>query len=182
MSIDSIGVGNKYYIFSFTGSTDNGDFSPNVYINGEGAISSYQWGPYDQLFDIPADAYSIENGIIFTSPVRSVQMIMVEGGNNYISGNDEVNSEMIHSYHLYQNYPNPFNPSTHIDYQLPMSTFVTLKVFDVLGKEIEILVDEHQNAGNHSVLFNASNLPSGVYYYRLETGMNHKIRKFLLLK
>jgi len=182
VSTDSIGVGDKYYIYSFTGGTDNGDFSPNVYINGEGPSSTYQWGPYDQLFDIPADAYPIENEIKFTSPARSVQMIMVEGGNNYISGVDEANSKMIHSYHLYQNYPNPFNPSTLIIYHLPASDFVTLKVFDVLGKEVETLVNERQNAGKHSVLFNAADLPSGVYFYKIEVGSYRNTKKFLLLK
>ncbi len=85
---DSIGVGKKYYIYSFTGGTDNGDFSQNVYINGHGPDIN-QWGPYDELSDIPADSYPIENEIKFTSPGRSVQMIMIEGGNNYISVNHE---------------------------------------------------------------------------------------------
>jgi hypothetical protein len=178
----SIGVGDKYYIYSFTGGTDNGDFSPNVYINGEGPSSTYQWGPYDQLFDIKANSYTIDNEIKFTSPARSVQMIMIEGGNNFISGIDEANSEMIHSYHLYQNYPNPFNPSTRISYQLPASAYVVLKVFDVLGREVGKLVNERQNAGNHSVQFNAPNLPSGVYFYKLQTGDFSATRKLLLLK
>ncbi len=182
VNTDSIGVGARYYIYSFAGGTDTGDFSPNVYINGEGPSSSYQWGPYDQLFDIPAVSYPIENEIKFTSPARSVQMIMIEGGSNYISAIDETSSEMIHSYHLSQNYPNPFNPSTLISYQLPASTLVVLKVFDVIGREIETLVNEHQNAGNHSVKFDASNLPSGVYFYRIETGKYRDTRKLLLLK
>ncbi|MBN2029648.1 T9SS type A sorting domain-containing protein, partial [bacterium] len=83
---------------------------------------------------------------------------------------------------LGQNYPNPFNPSTSIDYQLPEKVFVTLKIFDILGNEVETLVNGSQHAGNHSVQFNASNLPSGVYYYRLEAGMNQETRKLLLLK
>jgi hypothetical protein len=177
----SIGVGNKYYIYSFTGGTDNGDFSPNVYINGEGPDPN-QWGPYDQLFDIPANSYPIDNEIKFTSPARSVQMIMIEGGNNYVSVKHETNTEMIHSFYLYQNYPNPFNPSTNISYQLPASVFVTLRIFDVLGKEIETLVNERQNAGDYSVQFNASNQPSGVYFYKIEAGMYQDTKKILLFK
>jgi len=177
----SIGIGNKYYIYSFTGGTDNGDFSQNVYINGHGPGTN-QWGPYDELSDIPADSYPIEHEIKFTSPARSVQMIMIEGGSNSLSVNDKANSEKIYSYKLYQNYPNPFNPSTLIRYQLPASAFVVLKVFDVLGREIETLINEHQNAGNHSVQFNASSLPSGIYFYRLEAGINHETKKLLLLK
>jgi hypothetical protein len=179
---DSIGVGNKYYIYSFTGETDNGDFSPNVYINGAGPSSAYHWGPYDQLFNIPAEAYPIENEIKFESPARSVQMIMIEAGNNYLSVNDEAKAEKPHSYNLDQNYPNPFNPITQIGYQLPASSFVVLRVFDVLGREIETLVDQHQNAGQHSVPFDASNLPSGVYFYRLQAGNYSAIKKLLLLK
>jgi hypothetical protein len=109
-------------------------------------------------------------------------MIMIEGGNNYVSVNDEAHSAMPYSYSLYQNYPNPFNPSTLISYQLPASSLVVLKVFDVLGREIETLVNERQNAGNHSVQFNASNLPSGVYLYRLEAGKYRDTKKLLLLK
>jgi hypothetical protein len=182
VSTGSIGVGKKYYLYSFTGGTDNGDFSPDVYINEDGPSSTYQWGPYDQLFAIPANSYSVENEIKFTSPARSVQMIMIEGGNNYVSVNDEAKSEFPNSFNLYQNYPNPFNPSTLIRYQLPAGVFVTLKVFDVLGNEVETLVSEYQNAGNHSVKFNASNLPSGVYFYRLESGNYLNTKKLLLLK
>jgi DUF1680 family protein len=96
--------------------------------------------------------------------------------------NIKKNMNQPHFFKLYQNYPNPFNPETVISYQVPVSVFVTLKVFDVLGNEVERLVNERQNAGNHSVQFNASKLPSGVYFYRLETGTYHNTKKFLLLK
>jgi hypothetical protein len=182
VNTDSIGVGNKYYIYSFTGGTDNGDFSPNVYINGEGPSSSYQWGPYDQLFDIKANSYTIDKEIKFTSPARSVQMIMIEGGNNYLSVNDEAKAKMPRSYNLYQNYPNPFNPSTLIGYQLPASAFVVLKVFDVLGREVETLVNKQKSAGVHSVTFDASGLASGVYFYSIEAGTYYETSKLLLLK
>ena len=181
MDTKTIGVGQHCYIFSFAGGTDNGDFSQNVYINGDGP-STYQWGPYVDLFSIPADSYPTENGIKFNSPAKSIQMILIEGGNNYISSIDKTGSEMPRTYNLYQNYPNPFNPSTFIDYQLPASVFVTLKVFDVLGREIETLVNEHQNAGKHSVQFNAAKLPSGVYFYKLEAGNYNNTKKLLLLK
>lgn len=83
---------------------------------------------------------------------------------------------------LSQNYPNPFNPSTIISYQIPSNAHVVLKVFDVLGREVETLVDQRQNAGNHSVRFNASGLPTGVYFYRLEAGPYHDVKKLLVLK
>ncbi len=85
-------------------------------------------------------------------------------------------------FRLGQNYPNPFNPTTTIDYQLPSKTYVTLKIYDVLGREVETLVNEYQNPGNHSIKFNASGLPSGVYFCRLEAGTYHDTKKLLLLK
>lgn len=86
------------------------------------------------------------------------------------------------SFVLSQNYPNPFNPSTNISYQLPVNSTVVLKLFGVLGKEVGTLVNERQSAGNHSVMFNAVDLPSGVYFYSLQAGSYHDIRKMLLLK
>ncbi len=83
---------------------------------------------------------------------------------------------------LQQNYPNPFNPNTVIIYQLPVSSFAKLKVYDILGNEIAILVNERQNAGSYSVEFDASNYPSGIYYYKLEAGSFSEVRKMIFLK
>lgn len=83
---------------------------------------------------------------------------------------------------LYQNYPNPFNPSTTISYQLPAFSHVTLIVYDVLGREVATLVNEYKKMGNYAVEFNATNLSSGVYFYRLQTGPYHDTKKLLLLK
>ncbi len=93
-----------------------------------------------------------------------------------------VNNQVASYYALEQNYPNPFNPTTTIGYQLPIESHVTLKVYDVLGSEVGTLVNERQNAGPHAIRFNASNLPSGVYFYRLEAGTYHDTKKLLLLK
>jgi len=89
---------------------------------------------------------------------------------------------------LYQNYPNPFNPSTTINYQLPTNSFVTLKVFDILGNEVAMLVNEEKKAGNYNIKFsvgqitNLSYLPSGIYYYRLQAGDYGETKKMILLK
>jgi len=186
VSTDSIGVGEKYYIYSFTGGTDNGDFSSNVYINGEGPSSPYQWGPYDQLFDIKANAYTIDGEIKFTSPARSVQMILIEKGTNHIIVNDSilvgVNFEKAGSFGLNQNYPNPVNSTTLISYQLQENTFVTLEIFDFQGREIITLVKEYQNEGDHSVQFNVSGLQNGVYFYKIKTEHFQDIKKLLVLK
>ena len=186
VSTDSIGVGEKYYIYSFTGGTDNGDYSPNVYINGEGPSSSYQWGPYDQLFDIKADEYTIDNEIKFNSPGRSIQMILLEKGDNHIIVNDSiltgVNSLKGNPFSLNQNYPDPASSTTVISYQLHENTYVTLEILDSQGKVIATLVKEYQNEGDHSVEFNVSGLQNGVYLYRIKAGQFHDIKKLLVLK
>lgn len=83
---------------------------------------------------------------------------------------------------LSQNYPNPFNPSTIIQYSIPMNEFVTLKVYDVLGREVKTLVSKEQSAGVYNIEFNASKLTSGVYFYRIEAGSFVSVKKLLLLK
>jgi len=86
------------------------------------------------------------------------------------------------SFMLYQNYPNPFNPATTINYQLPMNSFVAMKIYDALGREIKTLVSEEQTAGTHSVIFNADGLPSGIYFYKIIAGTITQMRKMILLK
>jgi hypothetical protein len=86
------------------------------------------------------------------------------------------------NYFLYQNYPNPFNPSTIIKYTIPQGSFISLKVYDVLGNEVAALVSEEKPAGNYEAEFNVGNLPSGVYFYRMEAGSFSSVMKLLLLK
>ena len=83
---------------------------------------------------------------------------------------------------LYQNYPNPFNPNTKIKYYIPKSSRVQITVYDILSNEIATLVDEEKPAGSYLVQFNASNLPSGVYFYKLQTGSFTKTMKMILVK
>ena len=83
---------------------------------------------------------------------------------------------------LSQNYPNPFNPSTTMEFTLPKSEFVTLKVYNVLGEEIKTLVNNKLQAGNHTYEFDGSNLASGVYLYRIEAGEFQQVRKMVLIK
>jgi len=91
-------------------------------------------------------------------------------------------ASIINYYKLQQNYPNPFNPTTTIKYQIPELSFVILKVYDVLGNEIETLVNKEKAVGNYEVNFNAASLPSGVYFYRLQAGNFVDIKKMVLLK
>ncbi len=86
------------------------------------------------------------------------------------------------SVELSQNYPNPFNPSTVIAYQLPVSSQVSLKIYDMLGREVQTLVNETQAAGRYAVRFNATNLSSGTYFYKLQANGLVQTKKLTLLK
>jgi hypothetical protein len=86
------------------------------------------------------------------------------------------------SFTLHQNYPNPFNPATNISFGLNHSSSVTLKVFDVLGREIRTLINERLQQGSHSVQWNASDEPGGVYFYRLQSEGRAQSGKMLLVK
>lgn len=86
------------------------------------------------------------------------------------------------TFRLDQNYPNPFNPTTTIDYQLPVASHVALKVYDILGREVTTLVDSREAPGDHAVTFNASRLPSGVYFYTLKAGDYTATNKMLMIK
>jgi len=114
--------------------------------------------------------------------------------NGYISGNEktllkygEITSvkngeDLPTEYSLSQNYPNPFNPTTTIKYQIPELSFITLKLFDVLGSEIATLVNEEKPIGNYEVEFNGSKLTSGIYFYRLQAGNFIETKKMVLVK
>jgi hypothetical protein len=86
------------------------------------------------------------------------------------------------SYALSQNYPNPFNPSTVIQYALPASGSVTLKVFNILGQEVRTLVNDFQSPGRYAVRFDASSLASGMYFYRIQSGSYSSIMKMMVIK
>lgn len=94
----------------------------------------------------------------------------------------EIENTLITDYYIAQNYPNPFNPSTKINYGLERAGEVEIIVYNILGNKVATLVNGLKSAGNHSVSFNASNLSSGIYFYKLVTKEFTQIRKMLLLK
>ena len=91
-------------------------------------------------------------------------------------------TEIPNSYSLSQNYPNPFNPTTKINFALPKQGLVTLKIYDVLGREVRTLVNEVKSAGQFSVDFSASEFSSGVYFYKLESGTFSETKRMMLIK
>ncbi len=177
---DNIGVGERYYVYTLTG-VDNSQWPQAVVVNGHGP-SSTRWGPLDSLQSIPAVAYPVGNQIVLTSPALSVQFILIDNGSNVLSKIDGKEVGAPGQFGLDQNYPNPFNPTSKISYTIPVNTTVTLTVYDVLGREIQTLVNRRQNAGSYTVIFDGNRLPSGMYFYRLKTASFVSTRKMVLLK
>ncbi|MCX6162959.1 MAG: T9SS type A sorting domain-containing protein, partial [Ignavibacteriae bacterium] len=99
-----------------------------------------------------------------------------------ITGVTPISTTVPTDYSVSQNYPNPFNPSTKINFALPKSGLVTLKIYDVLGREVATLINEIKNAGSYSVDFNASALSSGMYFYRLESNGFKDTKKMMLVR
>lgn len=134
--------------------------------------------------------------IIVPTPEGFEPTAICKGGNYfYVSGKDgriitnkpntvnvEAKTGAAGSFELKQNYPNPFNPSTVINYEIPKASKVTLKVYDMLGKEAAVLIDGYKEAGRYSVQFNAKDLPSGMYIYQLRAGGYASMRKMMLVK
>lgn len=117
---------------------------------------------------------------------RFASMIDAQGGNGMqkpsIAGGPEVMTSLPTEFALLQNYPNPFNPSTTIKYNLPIDAHVTLKLYDVLGREVLTLVDEQAKGGYHSTTLDASRFSSGVYFYRIQAGDFSQTKKLILLR
>ncbi len=134
--------------------------------------------PVRQLYNI-----FMLNADIGWASGRNGQLIKTTSGGVPINIGKE-NNVIISNFVLSQNYPNPFNPSTRINYELRNTNYVTLKVFDLLGKEVATLVNEKQNAGSYAVDFNSAefNLPSGIYFYTLNSGEFKETKKMVLVK
>ena len=92
------------------------------------------------------------------------------------------NNNFVKEYKLFQNYPNPFNPSTVIEYALPAQSNVTISVFNIIGQRVSVLFNGTESAGNHSVIWNAQNLSSGVYFYKIEAVGINKNNSFTSFK
>lgn len=111
-----------------------------------------------------------------------LKQIDFDGSYNIYNLNSEVIIGTPVSYSLSQNYPNPFNPATQIKYSIPENGFVTLKVYNILGKEVATLVNENKTAGDYSINFSAKNLSSGVYFYSIKAGNFTQTKKMTILK
>jgi hypothetical protein len=150
-----------------------------VLMESVGATVKYTWiiqFPFTAQATVPGDGDTLyfitQKGISFYDSLR------VEGIVTSVTSRKTLPK----SFKLYQNYPNPFNPTTTILYTLPEATHVTLEVFDILGRKVVTLVNGVQTAGFKSVIFDAGNLASGIYIYRILAGGHNEAKKLVVLK
>ncbi len=123
--------------------------------------------------------FSDQSGTLVIYPGFSPGAVVVKVATDI---NDEFDKTLPTAYELGQNYPNPFNPSTSIDYSLPRAGYISLMVFNVIGQKVATLYEGYKSAGNHRVEFQASDKPSGIYFYRLTHQNGSDTKKMLLVK
>jgi hypothetical protein len=157
-------------------------------VNIHDAVSSYTQFvvPIYYVPGTTADSAAITFAVADTSEndagIGSYALIDDIGFGGAVGVEDRNNSTALNKFELEQNYPNPFNPSTNISYRINKAGNVSLKVYNVLGNEVATLVDEYKPAGSYTIKFNASNISSGIYFYKLTAGNYSEIKKMTLLK
>jgi hypothetical protein len=176
-------IGNTFGNNTFTdsaGAVNFGVLSRYFYYNGETYKFRGWTGSGNNSYTSP-DSTGLDTNIIIT-PVSG---ILVETARWTIStAITQLGTEIPAEFRLGQNYPNPFNPSTLIEYDIKENSFVTIKIYDMLGREVNTLVNENMQAGRYRTTFNISNmnLSSGIYYYKMNAGTFSDIRKMVLIK
>ena len=154
-----------------------GELDGNIFLSQDGGSSwiATEIPPLGVTFQIYAadtmNVYAMQNHALFklNSPF-------------FVTDVSESNNNLIQHYILKQNYPNPFNPRTTINYQIPELSFVTLKVYDVLGSEVATIVNEEKPSGSYTIDFDARGLSNGIYFYKIHAGTFVEIKKMILLK
>lgn len=155
---------------------------PDILVGrGENTASNY-WGVISSKIINDKVRVFIPGGF-WPTTVNTTKLIVLTDSIDCVITNISGNTNEIPlQFSLSQNYPNPFNPETRIQFAIPEAGFVKLKIFDILGREVHTLVNEHKNAGQYIIDFNASGLSSGTYFYRLEAGDFNDVKRMILLK
>ncbi len=156
----------------------NGEDTISVYIDASTDLDG--WTPPGDRFDV----VGIVDQFSQKTPADDGYRLRPRMQSDFItlSGLEAEPGNLPQSFSLYQNYPNPFNPTTVIKYSLPVASKVKLEIYNLVGQKIATLVDKKQSAGSHTVDFNAANLASGVYLYKITAGSFSAVRKMVLLK
>ncbi|PIP28665.1 hypothetical protein COX28_03575, partial [Candidatus Kuenenbacteria bacterium CG23_combo_of_CG06-09_8_20_14_all_39_39] len=147
-------------VFNVTARLEDGSFWQETKIANDGSLSVEM---PEKVLDYKVEAVKFDQ--LSTTGVKSLKEVSIP--NNFS---------------LNQNYPNPFNPTTTISYSLPTTSYVTLIVYNLTGQEVTTLVNKEETAGSYEVQFSASNLPSGIYFYKLHAGEFSQVRRMQLVK
>ena len=205
-------AGVQLWIARYNGPSNLDDYAKSIAIDGSGNVyvtgKSIGSGPINDYATIKYNSSGVQQWVArYNGPGNNIDVayaIALDGsGNVYVTGNStgsgtlndyatikysqsigirQISSTIPEQFNLSQNYPNPFNPTTNIEFSLPQKSFVTLKVFDITGKEIAELVNENLSAGTFRYEFNAENIPSGLYFYKLETEKFSETKKMIVIK
>jgi len=151
--------------------TAGGEWNKITFIQGSGTTTE------NKHYFFPDEVNDLNTSKLF----YRLKQIDFNGEFEY-SSEIEIDINVPNNFQLKQNFPNPFNPTTTINYQVPIKSNVTLKIFDILGTEVEVLVDEIKDAGFYNVIFDASKLASGVYLYSIQTENYSNTKKLILIK
>jgi hypothetical protein len=162
-------------LFSYRG---NEEYRHKYIATNFGSIlETYDGGDMSSITELK---YTEINGIEYGSPIPELDSL---GNQDNIPEDNGSNEESnLNDYVLYQNYPNPFNSSTKISFNLPSAVHVKLEIYNMLGKQLQVLIDEKMMEGKHTVEFDGANLSSGIYLYRLKTDKSSQIRKMIYLR
>ena len=148
-------------------------------VDANGTVVAVNNSTGNNPFTLTAPApgtYTVNAG--FKNPNRRWDSVMVDINVTDI-GENASNPSL---YKLYDNYPNPFNPSTTLRYYLPEASLISIKIYDTVGKNVVVLVNEVKTAGTHQIEFNAVGLSSGIYYYSIQAGTFSETKKMILMK
>jgi hypothetical protein len=144
--------------------------------SGQFSLNSLTSGNYEVVVDRLGYVSAQQIATVTNGNLENINFALIRVGIHTIS------NVIPDKFNLYQNYPNPFNPVTNIKFDIPKSSFVTLKVYNVLGKESALLLNESKSAGSYEIDFDASSLTSGVYFYRIETESFTETKRMVILK
>jgi hypothetical protein len=170
-AVHSLAIYNNTIFFAGT------DYGVLAYsLNDSNLISGYNNG----LSNGTILSFAVQDSIVFAGTYG--MGIWRRSVSELITGVKKENDAIPSEFRLFQNYPNPFNPSTIISFTLPSRSFVSLKVFDLLGREVATIVSEEMPSGSYSRQWNAVNISSGIYFYRLQAGAYTETRKLVILK
>jgi hypothetical protein len=168
--INNSGFEVERQVFSTQSSVNNSEYEVVGILEGNGTTTE-------------VNHYSFtDKGLTPGSYQYRIKQIDFDGSYKYYNLTETIEIGLPTEFVLEQNYPNPFNPTTTISWQSPISGWQTVRVYDILGNVISTLVDEYKTAERYEVIFDASNLPSGTYFYRLQAGETTETKKLILIK